>query len=75
MSKNVDEKDELLLKAQKVTSYLKEEKEKLLCEFGEKEAFFKENIRQLEKVSKNIDALGQFCVRQIILVLCRNWKM
>lgn len=50
LSKNVDEKDELLLKAQKVTTYLREEKEKLLFEFQDKEKFYKEHIQQLEKV-------------------------
>lgn len=53
LTKNIDEKDDLLLKAQKVTSYLREEKEKLLFEFQEKEKFYEEHVQQLEKVSNN----------------------
>lgn len=51
LSKNLDEKDDLLLKAEKVTTYLREEKTKLRVEFLEKEKFYKEHIQQLEKVS------------------------
>ncbi len=46
----MDEKDDLLLKAQKVTNYLRDEKEKLISEFQEKEKFYREHIQHLEKV-------------------------
>lgn len=61
LSKNVDEKDDLLLKAQKVTSYLREEKEKLLFEFQEKEKFYQEHVQQLEKVSNYQRTFSSFC--------------
>lgn len=57
LSKNLDEKDDLLLKAEKVTTYLREEKTKLGVEFLEKEKFYKEYIQQLEKVRVNIKCM------------------
>jgi len=48
--RNIDEKDELVLKAQKVTAFLREEKEKLNYKFAEREKFYKETIQQLKKV-------------------------
>lgn len=49
----------------KVTKYLREEKEKQAYEFAEREKYYKETMRQLEKV--NLKSLGkvegQFCGR------------